>query len=279
MRVCAGLALVVCFALVVCRAQTPACANSSYLHEVHSGGTAVAQYATVLRAHVAWQVQSTQGAAEQLAHALTAAGYTHHEPGAGTLVRARHRLEITGVLRGASAPNATGVQHALRAASGASVVTGVQAHALGTTAVRFAAVLESQELACHDMQQSLEGAERSGIVQKTAAGEEHLQLVVDAEAVDSPACTGVLQLTGFVLNCTHAPSAAPAWTAAAANVTVLARECERNGTVQVVASETLVPPAGPRVTLACLQAGGVITGTDTRTLGAKKVDASSMQKS
>lgn len=255
-----GLGLLVCCALVACRAQAPACANSSYVHVVASGGTAAVQYAAVLRVQVAWKTPSTPGKVQQLAHALAAAGYTRHEPGLLALVHAQHRLVISGVLRGASAPNATGVQHALRAASGARDVAVVQLHAVGTTGVRFTAVLEAPVLACSEMQLRLRSAERVGVPQATVAGIEYLQLVVDAEPASGSACTSVLELTQAVLDCTHAPSAAPAWTSAAANVTVLARTCERNATAQVVAADTPSPPDGWRLTLACAQAAATATG-------------------
>lgn len=263
MRGRAGLALLLCCALLGCRAQTPVCANSSYVHVVASGGTPAAEYAAVLRVQVAWTAPSTAGKVQQLAHALVAAGYTRHEPGALAVVQAQHRLAISGVLRGASAPNATGVQHALRAASGASSVTVVQVHAVGTTGARFTAMLEARVLACSDMQQRLQSAERVGVPQVTAAGEEHLQLVVDADAetASSGGCTSVLEITEAVLDCTHAPSVAPAWTSAAANVTVQARTCERNATAQVVAADAPTPPAAVRMTLACAQAGTVAAGT------------------
>lgn len=264
MRGQAGLALLLCCALVGCRAQTPVCANSSYVHVVASGGTPAAEYAAVLRVQVAWTAPSTPGKVEQLAHALTAAGYTRHEPGALAVVQAQHRLAISGVLRGVSAPNATGVQHALRAASGASGVTVVQVQAVGTTSTRFTAVLEARVLACSDMHERLQSAERVGVPQAMAAGTEHLLLVVDADAdaetASSGVCTGVLELTEAVLDCTHAPNAAPAWTSAAANVTVLARTCERNATAPVVAADTPTPPDAVRMTLACAQAGTAATG-------------------
>ena len=244
-----GLSLLVCAALVACRAQPPPCANSSYLHVVPNGGTAVAQYASVLRAHVAWKAEGTHGATEQLARALAAAGYTQHEHGARTLIHARHRLAISGVLQGATAPNATVVQHALRAASGSSNVMGVQVQALGTTGVRFVAVLEAQELSCVDMQLRLQTAERRGLPLATHAGVQHLELVMDAEALESGACTSVLELAEIVLNCTHAPRAPPVWTSAVANVTMQARRCERNATALVIASQTPTPPAGARLRL------------------------------
>lgn len=263
MRGRAGLALLLCCAVVGCRAQTPVCANSSYVHVVASGGTPAAEYAALLRVQVASTAPSTPGKVEQLAHALTAAGYTRHEPGALTVVQALHRLAISGVLRGVSAPNATGVQHALRAASGASGVTVVQVQAVGTTGTRFTAVLEARVLACSDMQQRLQSAERVGVPQVTAAGTEHLQLVVDADAetASSGGCTSVLEITEAVLDCTHAPNAPPAWTSAAANVTVLARTCERNATAQVVAADTPTPPSAVRMTLACAQTGTAAAGT------------------
>ena len=264
MRGRAGLALVLCCTLVGCRAQTGVCANSSYVHVVASGGTPASDYAAVLRVQVAWTAPSTPGKVEQLAHALTAAGYTRHEPGALAVVQAQHRLAISGVLRGVSAPNATGVQHALRAGSGASGVTGVQVQAVGTTGTRFTAVLEAPVLACSDMQQRLQSAERVGVPQATAAGTEHLQLVgyadADAETASSGVCTSVLELTEAVLDCTHAPNAAPAWTSAAANVTVLAHTCERNATARVVAADTPTPPDAVRMTLACAQAGTAAAG-------------------
>jgi len=264
MRGRAGLALLLCCALVGCRAQTPVCANSSYVHVVASGGTPAAEYAAVLRVQVAWTAPSTPGKVEQLAHALTAAGYTRHEPGALAVVQAQHRLAISGVLRGVSAPNATGVQHALRAASGASGVTVVQVQAVGTTGTRFTAVLEARVLACSDMQERLQSAERVGVPQVTAAGTEHLQLVVDADAdaetASSGVCTSVLELTEALLDCTHAPNAAPAWTSAAANVTVLARTCERNATARVVAADTPTPPDAVRMTLECAPAGTAAAG-------------------
>lgn len=262
MRGRAGLALLLCCALVGCRAQTPVCANSSYVHVVASGGTPAAEYAAVLRVQVAWTAPSTPGKVEQLAHALTAAGYTRHEPGALAVVQAQHRLAISGVLRGVSAPNATGVQHALRAASGASGVTVVQLQAVGTTGTRFTAVLEARVLACSDMQDRLQSAERVGVPQATAAGTEHLQLVVDedAETASSGVCTSLLELTEAVLDCTHAPNAAPAWTSAAANVTVQTRTCERNATARMVAADTPTPPDAVRMTLACAQAGTAAAG-------------------
>lgn len=262
MRGRAGLALLLCCALVGCHAQTPVCANSSYVHVVASGGTPGAEYAAVLRVQVAWTAPSTPGKVEQLAHALTAAGYTRHEPGALAVVQAQHRLAISGVLRGVSAPNATGVQHALRAASGASGVTVVQLQAVGTTGTRFTAVLEARVLACSDMQDRLQSAERVGVPQATAAGTEHLQLVVDedAETASSGVCTSLLELTEAVLDCTHAPNAAPAWTSAAANVTVQTRTCERNATARMVAADTPTPPDAVRMTLACAQAGTAAAG-------------------
>jgi len=256
-----GLALLLCCALVGCRAQTPACANSSYVHVVASGGTVAAEYAAVLRVQVAWTAPSTPGKVQQLVHALAAAGYTRHKPWALAMVQAQHRLAISGVLRGVNAPNATGVQHALRAASGASGVTVLQVQAVGTTGARFTAVLEAHVLACSDMQQRLQSAERVGVLQVTASGAEHLELVVDAGAASSGACTSVLELTEAVLDCTHAPSAAPAWTSAAANITVLARTCERNATARVVATNTPTLPEAGRMTLACAQAGTAAAGT------------------
>jgi hypothetical protein len=275
-------ALLVCCALVACRAQAPACANGSYVHVVSSGGTQAAEYAAVLRVQVAWRAPSTAGKVLQLAHALAAGGYVRHESHAHSVVYAQHRLAISGVLRGASAPNATGVELALRVASGASSVTVVQVHAVGTTGVRFAAVLEAHVLACLDMQLRLQSAERVGVPQATGAGAEHLELVVDAEAFRSGACTSVLELAEAVLDCTHAPEAAPAWTSAAANVTVLARTCERNGTVLVVARDTSTPPGGARMTLACAEAGAAVAGTPRASnLGwhAKKYTQEPQQKS
>ena len=135
--------------------------------------------------------------------------------------------------------------------------------ALGTTAVRFAARLESQELACHQMQDRLGRAVRSAVPLATAAGQDYLQLVVDVQSRDNGACTSALEVAGVVLNCTHTPAAVPAWTSTAANVTVLAQMCEPNGTAQVVAAQTPTPPVGARLTLACALAGSVSTGAHT----------------
>ena len=127
------------------------------------------------------------------------------------------------------------------------------------------------------MQRRLEDAERSGVAQATERGEEHLHLVVDAKAVDSGTCSSALRVAGLVLDCAHVPSAAPAWTSAAANVTVLARECEGNGTAQVVASETLAPPADVLATVECAKVGGVVAGKNlNRFAPQKKVCEKSM---